>query len=66
MKLWYIIGPLGDCPIQAPTPAQAAALYPTVKGHKTSVALEYIVTCHETGERFKVQAVQRYEAVKIA
>jgi hypothetical protein len=66
MKTWTIIGPLGDCDIQAATPQLAASLYPMAKGYKSSIAQEHIVTCDETKERFKVLAVPRYEAVKIS
>jgi hypothetical protein len=63
--IWNIIGPLGDCPIQAATPQLAASLYPTFKGYKSSIRLEYIVTCHETGERFRVKPVTKHEVERI-
>lgn len=63
--IWHIIGPLGDCPIQAATPALAAGLYPTIKGFKSAIKMEFIVTCHETGERFKVKPVTKHEVERI-
>jgi hypothetical protein len=65
MKMYTIIGPLGDADIQAATPQPAASLYPMAKGYKSSIAQEYVVTCDETKKRFKVAAFPRYEAVEI-
>lgn len=61
-KVWTIIGPLGDTPIQAPTPGQAAALYPTVKGWKQVNPAAHVVTVKETGQRYEVVPVVAYEA----
>lgn len=64
-KTWTIIGPLGDCDIQAPTPAAAAKLYPTLKGWKQSRPTECIVTIQQTGQRFRVARVAAYEATEL-
>jgi hypothetical protein len=65
MKLYTIIGPLGDCDIPAANPQAAAALYPTRKGHKSSIAQEYVVKCDQTGERFRVIPQAAYIAEKL-
>lgn len=64
-KTWTIIGPLGDCEIQALTPQQAARLYPTLKGWKQSRPTECIVMVLETGQRFRVAQVAAYEATEL-
>jgi hypothetical protein len=65
MKTWTIIGPLGDAPIQAATPALAATLYPTIKGWKQHQAVPMLVTCQQTGERFKITPQVAYSAEKV-
>jgi hypothetical protein len=65
MKTYTIIGPLGDADIQAATPSLAATLYPTVKGWKQHQAVPMLVTCEQTGERFKITPQVSYSAAKV-
>lgn len=64
-KTWTIIGPLGDCVVQAQTPQLAACMYPTLKAWKQSLPTKCVVTVQETGQKFHVQPMLTFSAVEV-